>query len=136
MLLAEPVRAEPAADLLVRRDHQLQLAAPRPPAAAAQRQGRRHLGGDLPLHVERAAAAHPAVRDVTRPGVEGPLIGIGPDGVDVAEVGERGPIGSPVEACDQVGSTGLGREKLALEAGCGQRAAQELLDRAPRCRVD
>ena len=88
----------------------------RAPALAAERRGRGHLGGDLALHVLRAAAANLAVDDVARPGVEAPLGGVGRDRVDVAEQAERRSRRRR-RAAARPGSGGPGSaaEQLALE---------------------
>ena len=129
MLPAEPLGARRGAHLLVGgRDHQ-ELAGPRAPALAAERGGRRDLGGDLVLHVLGAATPDLAVHDVARPGVEAPLGRIGRNRVHVAEQAQgRSRLRRP-QTGDQVGPARLGGQQLALEAGVGQRLGEQLLCR-------
>src|SRR4051794_18838321 len=129
MLVAEPEGAVLTARLLVGGDHQEKVARRGTPAAVAEARGRRNLRGHLALHVEGAPPADPAVGDVAGPGVEGPLVRIGADGVSVAEEGQRRPVARTAEPCDQVGATGLGGELLALEPGGGQHLLEEILNR-------
>src|SRR5690349_21367555 len=124
MLLAEPLRPEPTTRLLVGGQDQQQLAG-RPPAALREGDAGRHLGRDLALHVERATSADLAARDVAGPGVEGPLVGVGPDRVDVPEKREGRSI-STAQAGDEIRAAGLRLEELALES----RRREQLMEKA------
>ena len=135
VLLAEPVGAEVAADLLVGGDHEQQLALRGAPAALAEREAGRHLGRDLPLHVQSAAAADPAIDDVAGPGVEGPLVGVRANRVDVAEERERRAVLGAAQTRHQIGALGLRLEQLALEARRGQPLEKDLLAPCPRYRA-
>ena len=73
MVLADPHRAELAADLLVDDHDDEQVALRRPPARARERQRGRDLGGGLGLHVQRAATPDEAVGEVARPRVVRPV---------------------------------------------------------------
>jgi hypothetical protein len=137
MVLAEPVRAQLAAGLLVRGEDEQQLAGRRPPAIASEAQAGGELARDLALHVECSAPPDHSVCELGRPRVARPLGGVGADGVDVAEQGQGRAFARAAQARDEVRALGLGREQLALESGLGEELAELLLERAlvPR-RVD
>ena len=129
MLPAEPLGARRGAHLLVGRRDNEELPGRRAPALAAQSRGGRHLGGDLVLHVLRAAPPDLAVHDVARPRVEAPLRRLGGNRVDVAEQAQGRPRALALQARDQVGPSLLRGQELALEAGVGQRVGEQLLCR-------
>src|SRR5215208_6573385 len=128
VLVAEPLRAELRARLLVCRDHDEQLAA-RPPALLGERRGGHYLRGDLALHVERAAAPDAVVLELARPRVDRPVRGIGEHGVHVTAEAEDRAVTAAGQPCDQIGTPLDRREQLALEARGGERVAQEFLGR-------
>src|SRR6202034_4857613 len=66
MVMCDPFRPQLAAGLLVDDRHDQQLAARRTPPRARQRDRGGDLGGDLRLHVQRAAPPDAAVRDIAR----------------------------------------------------------------------
>ena len=85
MLGGDPAGADLAAGLLVGGEDELEASPGGPPAGAGQRDGGHRLGGDLGLHVDRSPAPQKAVGELARPGIVGPLLGVGQDRVDVAE---------------------------------------------------
>ena len=97
--------ADRRSTFLVRRHHQLQRAASRPPARARERDRRGDLRGHLALHVLGAATANLAIDEVARRRVEAPLDGIGRDGVHASEQAEGLAVASP--GYRRSGSAGL-----------------------------
>ena len=87
VVLGQPDRALAAAGLLVDHADHEQVAARRAPARLRERQGGRHLGRRLGLHVLGAATPEHPVDDVARPRVALPLGGVGEHRVDVARAG-------------------------------------------------
>ena len=137
VLLTKPFGAHVGAELLVGGDDHLELAARGSPAGAREVGSGRDLGRDLVLHVLAAAALDETVDHVSRPGAEGPLVGIGRDGVHVADQGEGGAVGVALEPRDDVRAVGLALEQLDLEPGFAEDPRDVLLRGAlvPR-RVD
>ena len=130
VLVADPHRAELAADLLVDDDHDEQVAPRGTPALAGERQRRRDLGRGLRLHVQRAAAPHEAVVDVARPRVVRPVGRGREDRVHVREQAQRRPVARAAQARDEVRALGLGAQKLDFEARFAQLGRDHLLRRA------
>ena len=126
--LAEPLGAQLAAGLLVHDGDDQQLAARWTPAFARQAGGGGHLGGDLRLHVERAAPPQAAFSDLARPGVACPLAGIGKHRVDVTQVAEGGTVAPAFQSRHEVRALRHGGKQLALEADVGEDPL-EVLDR-------
>ena len=130
VVLADPHRAELAADLLVDDHDDEQVALRRAPARARERQRGGHLGGGLRLHVQRAAAPDEAVGEVARPRVVRPVRRRREHGVDVRQQAQHGPVGVAAQARDEVRPLGLGAEQVDLEAGLAQIRGEALLQDA------
>ena len=88
----------------------------RQPSRASVARGHR-LGGDLRLHVQRAATPQVAVGDVAGPRVVLPVRRIGQHRVDVAEEAQRRAVVVAGERGHEVGALGRRAEDLGLEAG-------------------
>ena len=127
VLLADPHRAELAADLLVDDDDDEQVAARRAPALARQRQRRRDLGRGLRLHVQRAAAPDEAVLEIAGPRVVRPVLGRREHGVDVRQQAQRRPVGAAAQPRDEVRALVHGAQQRDLEAGAAQLGGEHLL---------
>ncbi len=115
----QPVCAPVTAGLLVCDEHELQRAPLGAPAFARQRHGRDRLGGDLRLHIQRAAAPQKAVGDLARPRVMPPLRCVGQHRVDVSEEAQRRAGLVADQVGDQVCALGLARQDLGLQARAG-----------------
>ncbi len=128
--LAQPLGAELATGLLVDDRHHEQIAARGAPALAREPGRGGDLGGDLGLHVKRAAPPHEAFGDFPRPRIVAPLARVREDGVDVAEIAERGAFASPFQPGHQVRALGHSAEQLAPKARVREDRLQ-VLDRGP-----
>ncbi len=131
MGLTKPLRAKLAAGLLVHDGHDQQLAARGTPSFAREPRHGGDLGGDLGLHVERAAPPHEALGNLARPGVVRPLSPIREHRVDVAEITEGrvgGTFNLAFQSGHQVRALGSDAKQLTLKAGVGEDLPQ-VLDR-------
>ena len=108
----EPV-AVVAADLLVGGGDEQQVTRGLEPLAHERRE-RDGSGGDLVLHVERAASPDLAVDEFARPWVAIPLAGIREHGVRVAEERQRRPVAT-LEPRDEIRPLRHSRVELGLD---------------------
>ena len=135
VLLHEPREAVVVVDLLVGRQREDEIAG-RTEALAPERCECDRAGRDLILHVESAAAPDLAVDEVARPGISGPLLGIGPHRIGVGEERQRRAVAAR-EPGNEVEPVGGAADELAGNPAPLQVVAQQLGgDRLVAGRVD
>src|SRR6185295_13868929 len=124
MVGAKPGEPEVLADLLVGRGNEDDVARGDEslPGQGGDGDGG---GGHVALHVESAASPDLAVAELARPGIEGPLLGVGAHRVRVRDEGER-RASAAGEARNEVGPLWDPRVELALDAGVLEIAAEKL----------
>jgi len=124
MLLAKPGEPEVLTDLLVSRGDKDHVSG-RDEAVPREGGDRDRARGHLALHIEGAAAPDLPVPQLTRPGVDRPLLRVGPHRVGMRDQGERRPAAAG-QARDDVRPLGHPREELVLDSRALEIGAQEL----------
>src|SRR5689334_12257388 len=125
VVLAQPLQPEAVPDLLVGAGREDEVA--RGLEALPRERGERHrLRGDLPLHVERAAAPDLGAANLARPGIRLPLRRVGDDGVRVGQEQQARPTAAPGQPRDEVRALGGACLELALDAVPCEVVAQQL----------
>ncbi len=125
MRLAQPLRTEPIADLLVGRRREDQVAC-RLEALPRERRERNRTCGDLPLHVERAATPHLAIAQLTAERVCAPFRRIREHDVGVRQEEQGRPLPPPRNTRNEVGTFGNPRKQVHLRTAFLQVASKKL----------
>jgi hypothetical protein len=128
VLLAQPRRAEPGADLFVGGRAEDQVAG-RLEALARERRDRHRLGRDLPLHVECAAPPHLAVAQLTAKRIGVPLRSVREHDVGVRKEKQGRAVAAPRDARNEIRALGDLGVQLAGDAGVFEVVAQQLRGR-------
>jgi hypothetical protein len=121
----KPGESDVHPDLFVSRRGENEVAG-RLEALPGQRCDRRRRRGDVPLHVQRAAAPHAVLVEVAGPGIDRPFIRIGDDRVGVREEQQAGPVAAAGNPGNQARALGLERVQLARNARVLQVRTEQL----------